>query len=207
MDIDIVNTNIEEMLVYRGDDVSIFKEHLLSMNKEDFETDRNVIDIQTSNTSVIYALTKKLRKMIIDELKEKIKDSNNNINDFTSKYGSKINVILIFNNESISTTVKSLLNKYDKFFQKNGGQLQYFTLQQLMFNPTKHEYVPTHTKLTEEEAKEFMKEYMTRTKMHMHAILQSDPIAKWIGLKHGDIVKINRYNENSGESFSYRSCI
>jgi|688.fasta_scaffold66042_2 DNA-directed RNA polymerase I, II, and III subunit RPABC1 len=207
MDIDIVNTNIEEMLVYRGDDVSIFKEHLLSMNKEDFETDRNVIDIQTSNTSVIYALTKKLRKMIIDELKEKIKDSNNNINDFTSKYGSKINVILIFNNESISTTVKSLLNKYDKFFQKNGGQLQYFTLQQLMFNPTKHEYVPTHTKLTEEEAKEFMKEYMTRTKMHMHVILQSDPIAKWIGLKHGDIVKINRYNENSGESFSYRSCI
>ena len=145
--------------------------------------------------------------MIIDELKEKIKDSNNNINDFTSKYGSKINVILIFNNESISTTVKSLLNKYDKFFQKNGGQLQYFTLQQLMFNPTKHEYVPTHTKLTEEEAKEFMKEYMTRTKMHMHVILQSDPIAKWIGLKHGDIVKINRYNENSGESFSYRSCI
>ena len=207
MDIDIVNTNIEEMLVYRGDDVSIFKEHLLSMNKEDFETDRNVIDIQTSNTSVIYALTKKLRKMIIDELKEKIKDSNNNINDFTSKYGSKINVILIFNNESISTTVKSLLNKYDKFFQKNGGQLQYFTLQQLMFNPTKHEYVPTHTKLTEEEAKEFMKEYMTRTKMHMHVILQSDPIAKWIGLKHGDIVRIDRYNENSGESFSYRSCI
>jgi DNA-directed RNA polymerase subunit H (RpoH/RPB5) len=207
MDIDIVNTNIEEMLVYRGDDVSMFKEHLLSMNKEDFETDRNVIDIQTSNTSVIYALTKKLRKTIIDELKEKIKDSNNNINDFTSKYGSKNNIILIFNNESISTAVKSLLNKYDKFFQKNGGQLQYFTLQQLMFNPTKHEYVPKHTKLTEEEVKEFMKEYMTRTKMHMHVILQNDPIAKWIGLKHGDIVKINRYNENSGESFSYRSCI
>ena len=207
MDIDIVNANIEEMLSCRGDDMSIFKEHLLSMNKEDFETDRNVIDIQTSNTSVIYALTKKLRKTIIDELKEKIKDSNTNIQDFISKYGSKNNIILIFNNESISTAVKALLNKYDKLFQKNGGQLQYFTLRQLMFNPTKHEYVPIHTKLTEEEGKEFMKEYMTRTKIHMHVILQSDPIAKWIGLKHGDIVKINRYNENSGESFSYRSCI
>ena len=207
MDFDIVNANIDEMLSCRGDDMSIFKEHLLSMNKEDFETDRNVIDIQTSNTSVIYALTKKLRKTIIDELKEKIKDSNTNIQDFISKYGSKNNIILIFNNESISTAVKALLNKYDKLFQKNGGQLQYFTLRQLMFNPTKHEYVPIHTKLTEEEVKEFMKEYMTRTKIHMHVILQSDPIAKWIGLKHGDIVKINRYNENSGESFSYRSCI
>jgi DNA-directed RNA polymerase subunit H (RpoH/RPB5) len=207
MDIDIVNTNIEEMLSCRGDDMSIFKEHLLSMNKEDFETDKNVIDIQTSNTSVIYALTKKLRKTIIDELKENIKDSNTNIQDFISKYGSKNNIILIFNNESISTAVKALLNKYDKLFQKNGGQLQYFTLRQLMFNPTKHEYVPIHTKLAEEEVKEFMKEYMTRTKIHMHVILQSDPIAKWIGLKHGDIVRINRYNENSGESFSYRSCI
>ena len=207
MDIDIVNTDIEEMLSCRGDDMSIFKEHLLSMNKEDFETDKNVIDIQTSNTSVIYALTKKLRKTIIDELKENIKDSNTNIQDFISKYGSKNNIILIFNNESISTAVKALLNKYDKLFQKNGGQLQYFTLRQLMFNPTKHEYVPIHTKLAEEEVKEFMKEYMTRTKIHMHVILQSDPIAKWIGLKHGDIVRINRYNENSGESFSYRSCI
>lgn len=207
MDIEIVNANIEEMLSCRGDDMSIFKEHLLSMNKEDFETDKNVIDIQTSNTSVIYALTKKLRKTIIDELKENIKDSNTNIQDFISKYGSKNNIILIFNNESISTAVKALLNKYDKLFQKNGGQLQYFTLRQLMFNPTKHEYVPIHTKLAEEEVKEFMKEYMTRTKIHMHVILQSDPIAKWIGLKHGDIVRINRYNENSGESFSYRSCI
>ncbi len=206
MDIDIVNANIEDMLIYRGDDVSIFKEHLLSMNKEDFETDRNVIDIQTSNTSVIYALTKKLRKMIIDDLKEKIRDTNN-IQEFIRNYGSKKNVIIVFNNESISTAIKSLLNKYDKIFQKNGGQLQYFSLQQLMFNPTKHVYVPTHTKLTEEEVKEFMKDYMARTKMHMHVILQSDPIAKWIGLKHGDIVRINRYNENSGESFSYRSCI
>ena len=206
MDIDIVNANIEDMLIYRGDDVSIFKEHLLSMNKEDFETDRNIIDIQTSNTSVIYALTKKLRKMIIDDLKEKIKDTNN-IQEFIKNYGSKKNVIIVFNNESISTAIKSLLNKYDKIFQKNGGQLQYFSLQQLMFNPTKHVYVPTHTKLTDEEVKEFMKDYMARTKMHMHVILQSDPIAKWIGLKHGDIVKINRYNENSGESFSYRSCI
>ena len=206
MDIDIVNANIEDMLIYRGDDVSIFKEHLLSMNKEYFETDRNVIDIQTSNTSVIYALTKKLRKMIIDDLKEKIRDTNN-IQEFIRNYGSKKNVIIVFNNESISTAIKSLLNKYDKIFQKNGGQLQYFSLQQLMFNPTKHVYVPTHTKLTDEEVKEFMKDYMARTKMHMHVILQSDPIAKWIGLKHGDIVRINRYNENSGESFSYRSCI
>jgi DNA-directed RNA polymerase subunit H (RpoH/RPB5) len=206
MDIDIINKNIEEMLVDRGDNVLSFREMLLSLNKEDFETDKHVINVQTLKTSILYALSKNLRKTIINELKEKLKDSDN-ISEFTNKYGGKNNIIIVFNNESISTAVKSQLNKYDKIFQKNGGHLQYFSSQQLMFNPTKHEYVPKHTKLTEDEVKEFMKEYLTRSKMHMHVILQNDPIAKWIGLKHGDIVRIDRYNENSGESFSYRSCI
>ncbi|NCA30977.1 MAG: hypothetical protein EBS93_09725 [Chitinophagia bacterium] len=206
MDIDIINKNIEEMLVDRGDDVSSFKEMLLSLSKEDFESDKFPINVQTLNTTILYALSKNLRKNIISDLKEKLKDGDN-IKDFTNKYGGKNNIIIVFNNESISTAVKSQLNKYDKIFQKNGGHLQYFSSQQLMFNPTKHEYVPKHTKLTDEEAKEFMKEYLARSKMHMHVILQNDPIAKWIGLKHGDIVRIDRYNENSGESFSYRSCI
>ena len=206
MDIDIINRNIEDMLVNRGDDVSSFNEILLSLSKEDFESDKLVINVQTLNTTILYALSKNLRKNIINDLKEKLKDGDN-IKDFTNKYGGKNNIILVFNNESISTAVKSQLNKYDKIFQKNGGHLQYFSSQQLMFNPTKHEYVPKHTKLTEEEVKEFMKEYLARSKMHMHVILQNDPIAKWIGLKHGDIVRIDRYNENSGESFSYRSCI
>ena len=206
MDIEIINKNIEDMLVDIGDDVLYFKEMLLSLNKEDFETDKHVINVQTSKTSILYALSKNLRKTIINELKEKLKESDN-ISEFTNKYGGKNNIIIVFNNESISTAVKSQLNKYDKIFQKNGGHLQYFSSQQLMFNPTKHEYVPKHTKLTEDEVKEFMKEYLARSKMHMHVILQNDPIAKWIGLKHGDIVRIDRYNENSGESFSYRSCI
>jgi DNA-directed RNA polymerase I, II, and III subunit RPABC1 len=98
------------------------------------------------------------------------------------------------------------LNKYDKLFQKNGGMLQYFQVKQLMFNPTKHEYVPEHIKLKEEEIAEFMKKYMIRSKLDMSRIYPIDPIAKWLGLKHGDIVKIIRYNENSGVSFYYRSC-
>ncbi len=198
MDIEIINKNIEDMLIDRGEDVLSFKEMLLSLNKEDFETDKTVINVQTLKTTILYALSKNLRKIIINELKEKLKDGDN-INEFTNKYGGKNNIIIVFNNESISTAVKSQLNKYDKIFQKNGGHLQYFSSQQLMFNPTKHEYVPKHTKLTDEEVKDFMKEYLTRSKMHMHNILQNDPIAKWIGLKHGDIVRIDRYNENSGE--------
>ena len=72
MDIDIINSNIEDMLVNRGDDVSSFKEILLSLNKEDFESDKLVINVQTLNTTILYALSKNLRKNIINELKLKL---------------------------------------------------------------------------------------------------------------------------------------
>ena len=35
----------------------------------------------------------------------------------------------------------------------------------------------------------------------------TDIIAKWLGLKQGDIVKIDRYNPNSGVYYYYRCCI
>lgn len=56
------------------------------------------------------------------------------------------------------------------------------------------------------EITDFMREYMIKSKIYMPIILHSDPIAKWLGLKQGDIVKIIRYNENSGISFYYRTC-
>jgi len=206
MDIDSIIKNLKEMLVERGDDISLFDEHEESLDRDEFSNDKNVIEFQTSRTTIIFALTKKLRKSIIDELKKSDNSFDNSIDDFIRKYGNMKNIILIFSNDSISQPIMAQLNKYDKIFQKNGGQLQYFHTQQLMFNPTKHEYVPKHTKLTEEESVEFMKIYMIRSKLHMPVILHTDPIAKWLGLKQGDIIKIDRYNENSGISYYYRSC-
>ena len=202
MDIASIINNIKEMLMERGDDISLFEEHELSVDKEEYENDRNIIEFQTSKTTIIFALTKKLRKYVMDELKNYEGD----IDNFITKYGNKKNVILIFNNDTVSQPVITQLNKYDKMFQKNDGQLQYFHAKQIMFNPTKHEYVPKHIKLSEKEATDFMNEYMIKSKLYMPVILHNDPIAKWLGLKQGDIVKIVRYNENSGVSFYYRSC-
>ena len=64
MDIESIITNLKDMLTERGDDISLFEEHRLSIDKEEYENDRNVIELQTSNTTVIFALTKKLRKFI-----------------------------------------------------------------------------------------------------------------------------------------------
>jgi len=190
------------MLVARGDDISLFDEHEASVDRDEFENDKNIISFQTSRTTLIFALTKKLRKNSVDDLK----DNDGSIEEYIKKHGNMKNIILIFNNDVISVPIMSQLNRYDKMFQKIGGQLQFFYTKQLMYNPTKHEYVPEHIKLSEEETVSIMKSNMIRSKLYMPIILHNDPIAKWLGLKQGDVVKIIRYNENSGVSFYYRCC-
>jgi DNA-directed RNA polymerase I, II, and III subunit RPABC1 len=85
--------------------------------------------------------------------------------------------------------------------------LQFFHLSELQFNPTKHQLVPQHRKLSPEETTEIMTKYLIKSKLHMPIILKTDVIAKWHGLKQGDVVEIIRYNENSGKSYYYRCCI
>lgn len=205
MEIEIIYNNVREMLLDRGDNVDELDEHYSGIDdKDEFYSDKNVIEFHTSSTTIIFALTKKLRRSIIEELKEFAKTD---ISNFAKKYNDKSNIILIFNNDTISTPVVQQLHVFDKMFQKNGGMIQYFHIKNLMFNPTKHQLVPKHIKLTPEETIEVMDKYLIKGKAQMPFILHSDVISKWIGLKQGDVVKIERYNENSGLYNYYRVCV
>lgn len=203
MDIDIAIDNLKEMLKDRGDNIDTFEENEGTINRTEFYEDKSPIEFVTSNTTIIFALTKKLRQIILNDFKL----YEDNFNKFIENKNYKKNIIIILNNDNISVPVLSMFNKYDKIIQKLGGMLQYFQLKNIMFNPTKHELVPKHTKLNTAEVAEIMTKYMIKSKLSMPIILHNDPIAKWLGLKQGDIVMINRYNDNSGISYYYRCCI
>ena len=204
MDIDIIINNLKEMLVDRGDNIDEFNEHEIDIDREDFYNDKNIIEFHTSSTTIIFALTRKLRRSILEELKDL---ASVDIANFTNKYNDKLNVIIVFNNDTISTPILVQLTKYDKMLQKKGGTLQYFHLKNLLFNPTKHQLVPRHIKLSNDEVTEMMDKYLIRGKIQLPFILHNDPIAKWLGLKQGDVIKIERYNENSGLAYYYRVCV
>ena len=201
MEIDIVINNLKEMLLDRGDNIDEFEEHEVDIDRDEFYSD-NLIEFHTSNTTIIFALTKKMRRSILEELR----DTSEDIMKFVEKYNNKPNIILVFSNDTNSTPIVQQLNKYDKILQKQRGSLQCFHIKNLLFNPTKHFLVPKHIKLTPEEATEVMDKYLVK-KNQMPYILHTDVISKWLGLKHGDIVKIERLNENSGISYYYRVCI
>jgi len=201
--IDYVIENLKDLLSSRGDNIDEFEEHEAELDRESFLNENYPVNFHTSNTAIIFALTKNLRSVIIDELKK----NSLNIDNYVKKYNGKYNLILVFNNDALNAQSITALGLIDKNFQKKGGMLQFFHLNELLFNPTKHQLVPPHRRMTTDESKEVMDKYMIKSKGQMPLILHTDVIAKWIGLKQGELVEITRYNENSGKYYYYRCCV
>ena len=86
MEVDIVINNIKEMLMERGDNIDELNEHEVDIDREEFYQDKDVIEFHTSNTTIIFALTKTLRKLITDKLKDAAKTD---IFNFVEEYNDK----------------------------------------------------------------------------------------------------------------------
>jgi DNA-directed RNA polymerase subunit H len=74
------------------------------------------------------------------------------------------------------------------------------------FNVLKHELVPKHEIIPIEEAIKILRELGVRPEQ-LPWIRASDPVAKAIGAKPGDIIRVIRKSETAGEIVVYRYVI
>lgn len=103
----------------------------------------------------------------------------------------------------------------EKITQNNMKQLaaidmeyQVFLLKELQYNITKHELVPKHELIKDpQDVKNILEQFSLKSKHQLPIILKSDPMAKWLNLKSGDIVKISRPSPTSGHYIAYRCCL
>jgi DNA-directed RNA polymerase subunit H len=70
----------------------------------------------------------------------------------------------------------------------------------------KHKLVPDHTILSKTEAKKVLKELNIHQEQ-LPKIKVDDPVAKAIGAKTGDILKITRKSQTAGRFVTYRLVI
>jgi DNA-directed RNA polymerase subunit H len=69
-----------------------------------------------------------------------------------------------------------------------------------------HELVPKHEVLSEEEKKEVLERYKV-SQFQLPKILVSDPAARAIGAKVGDVIKITRDSPTAGKTIAYRCVV
>lgn len=85
-------------------------------------------------------------------------------------------------------------------------RIEYFNIDDLLVNIAKHELVPKHIIVNEEEKKMVLRKYRVK-ESQLPKILVTDPMARYLGLRKGMLVKIIRKSQTSGLHVVYRIAI
>jgi len=120
-----------------------------------------------------------------------------NIEKFRSIYNLKkkeILIIILCTREKPNETQTRTNSIYNEVFW----------YKQLTFNISKHVLVPKHELLSPLIKNELKEIYFLNKIEQLPTLLDRDPVAKWYGMKPGDICRITRENPNIGTSIIYR---
>ena len=110
-------------------------------------------------------------------------------------------IIFIFKEKINNNNEKNIQDLLD------GVSYELFPIKKLLFNITKHSYVPKHELVSTDETNKLMKKYSIKNKSQFPIILKSDPVARYYDFKPGQLIKIYRSSTATGESITYRYCV
>ena len=139
----------------------------------------------------------------LENINESFDDSNPEKETLLQNLKSKRTIIIV-TREMPSENIRRYT---ESFYKENGIYVQIFFIKTLMFDVTKHRDVPHHEIVSEEEANNVIKPiYRLKSKQELPVISKYDPVAMFIGARPGQICKITRVNETSGEIHVFRCC-
>lgn len=202
MDIQLAIRNLMDLLREREEDITDIQKSVDQMTDLNVFTQQLFDEWKTDKSQIIFALSKNLFNSYI---KNYVKDLEVDLIDLYKRPH-----ILLITTENPSPSVLTSILQKDKFLQSKTTEhaiFQIFTLKELQYNPSKHILVPKHERITEEEVKDVLAKYQVKSKNHLPHIFKADVMAKWLGLRVGDVVRITRPNENSGIYYYYRCCV
>lgn len=108
--------------------------------------------------------------------------------------------IIVVREHPTSTALKGL--------EASARDLQFFNVAELQYNVSKHVLVPPHEAIRDEaEIDRIVAEHLAKSRFHFPLIFSTDPMARYLGLKHGQIVRIIRVSPSAGRYVLYRCCM
>lgn len=118
--------------------------------------------------------------------------------------------VAVMGTKLTTNNIKSIHEMEKKLASERDTQInmQFFVVDELLFNITKHVLVPKHEVITDEkEIAGLVERYNVKSRHQFPLILKSDPVAKYYGIKPGQVVKITRVSPSAGEYVMYRCCV
>ena len=171
--------------------------------------DKDVVETENKKTYVKFHLEKTLSVSHINDLIEDLYvlgvggeiggtglSANANDTVLTEK-----DTLIIITKQEIKT-MNQVLNQL--FLQ--GRFIVLLSLDRLQFNILNHQYVPSHTILSDDKVGEMMKTYNVMEKSQLPDISRYDPVALAIGMRPGEVCSIDRPSKSAISSLYYRVC-
>ena len=134
---------------------------------------------------------------------ENIQDYVDDLFNIEQILNKKTDTLIIILKQDMNQTLMNILNE---FWDRHGIFIILFSLERLQFNILEHQYVPKHDILTEDERKEIFKRYNILDVKNLPDISRFDPVAQAIGMRPGEICRIERPSKTSVISNYYRYC-
>jgi len=177
---------IYNILVARGYDVSKdFIEEDEEITLIDKLKNNGEIDEELEKIYIFYPnITKKVG---VPTIRQYIREMHDN----------EVNNAIIIVQDAVTAFAKKEFSAIKNF------NIEYFKKNELKIDITEHVLVPRHVLISEADKKELFKIYKIKGDK-LPKILSSDPISRYYGAKRGQVFKIYRNSESSGQTINYR---
>lgn len=189
-----IRKNLQKMLEDRG-------YNNIDLIEDNFEKFKE--QINTRDDLNLFAGNDEKDEKIFAEFSNKEKIGVNQINEFGQRlFKNKVmNGIFIIKGQITSVSKQELQE-----LSESGMHIEVFEEKDLIVNITEHELVPKHIILNKDEKQALLAKYKLKENQ-LPKILLTDPIAKYLGLKRAQVVKIIRPSETAGKYITYRIAV
>lgn len=111
---------------------------------------------------------------------------------------------IIITKDDTNDTLKKIMNT---IWNKDNIYINIYNFNNYKFNILKHEMVPNHRVIDDNEKNDLMKKYNLINESQFPEISRYDPVAQAIGLRPGQVCEITRKSPTSIVTYYYRICL